>query len=66
MRMWFGPRWLLFLAPAAVAAGGAAAVGLDVGSSNSVVALARHGGVDVVANEASNRQIGRASCRERV
>lgn len=45
--------WLLGV-PTARAAG-AGAVGLDIGSSNSVVAVARRGGVDVVANEVSHR-----------
>lgn len=34
---------------------GSAALGLDVGSSNSVVAVARHGGIEVLVNEASRR-----------
>jgi len=46
---------LLWLGLPAAAAAGAGAVGLDVGSANSVVAVARRGGVDVVANEASHR-----------
>jgi heat shock protein 4 len=45
--------WLLGVP--AVRAAGAGAVGLDIGSSNSVVAVARRGGVDVVANEVSHR-----------
>ena len=41
-----------YLAP--YLAGGA--LGLDVGGSDSVIALARRGGIDIVANEASRRQ----------
>ena len=32
------------------------ALGIDVGSANSVVAVTRRGGVDVIANEATKRQ----------
>jgi molecular chaperone DnaK (HSP70) len=39
---------------ATVSASGA--LGIDVGSANSVVAVTRRGGVDVVANEATKRQ----------
>ena len=39
---------------ATVSASGA--LGIDVGSANSVVAVTRRGGVDVVANEATRRQ----------
>ena len=38
------------------ACGGAGMIGLDVGTQNSVVAVARRGGVDVMANEATRRQ----------
>lgn len=37
-------------------AGSAGALGLDPGSKNSVIAIARRGGVDVIANDASHRQ----------
>ena len=45
---------LVMVAPTAPAGGGA--LGLDIGGSDSVVALARRGGVDIVANEATRRQ----------
>ena len=32
------------------------AIGLDIGSSRCVVAVAKNRGVDVVVNEASNRE----------
>jgi molecular chaperone DnaK (HSP70) len=44
---------LCCLCPAASASG---ALGIDVGSSSSVIAIARRGGVDVVSNEATRRQ----------
>ena len=39
-----------------VSASASGALGIDVGSANSVVAVTRRGGVDVVANEATKRQ----------
>ena len=47
---------ILLCSAGGVAAASAGALGLDAGSLNSVIAIARRGGVDIIANEASRRQ----------
>ena len=50
------PASLILLATLCTSAAASGALGIDVGSTNSVVAVARRGGVDVMANEATRRQ----------
>ena len=54
--MFFPAMNALFVLLAASEASAGGALGLDVGGSDSVIALARRGGIDIVANEASRRQ----------
>ena len=54
MRLLLHSWFCLATLVATVSASGA--LGIDVGSANSVVAVTRRGGVDVVANEATKRQ----------
>jgi molecular chaperone DnaK (HSP70) len=51
-----GMRLLLHSWFCLATASASGALGIDVGSANSVVAVTRRGGVDVVANEATKRQ----------